>query len=529
MSSEESAPLKSRLFPSPRLTAPVSTPLSILDATVARFPPTGAIWLFDSDTVKKGSTLSDTIDVLKSSFVTTLNSFPHWAGQLQWCPVRAGGSHTERFGRPMVVYGHDFDPGVEWVISRQSGTLDSIVPTAVERAAGNATWIASDFPQEIFLSDTQLALYNLRDFEDLPGMSVQITTFACGSYAVAVKLAHILADAQALVVFVHQWAAASRAQHGASGKSLMDSPVFNPSELDTRAAGDIDADSADPPISETARSLPCHRFDWWNDAKDPAFPSFLNPTSENSKPPAALLPATTLSPSIPAPWNTWDLMRPVSHAQLHFTEQQLSTLRSCTRESASSRPDISRLDALLAHIWSAINRARGHAHSSVDVYLNVTLGARTRVDPPLPDSFIGSPIFLTHVRMPGAAASATSLGPAASAIRGTIALFTPEKMDALLHDAAHEVSPQRLWQAFLGSQHTIVTSWLRLRVYDVDFVGGRKAPRYVQAVMPKMDGCVQVMESCGEVGGVDVSLYLESEAMGKLVKEREEFLAGLKV
>ena len=102
-------------------------------------------------------------------------------------------------------------------------------------------------------------------------------------------------------------------------------------------------------------------------------------------------------------------------------------------------------------------------------------------------------------------------------------------MDALLHDAAYEVSPQRLWQAFLGNQHTLVTSWLRLRVYDVDFIGGGKAPRYVQAVLPKMDGCVQVMESCGEVGGVDVSLYLESEAMGKLVKEREEFLAGLKV
>lgn len=515
----EKALQKTRLFPSPRLTASVSTPLSILDATVARFSPTGAIWLFDGDTVNKTRMSSDTIAGLQSSFVRTLNSFPQWAGQLQWSPVRDGGLHTERFGRPMLVYGSDSDPGVEWVAAEQAGTLDSIVPSALERAAGNAAWIASDFPQQMFLSDTQLALYNLRDYEGLPGMSVQITTFACGGYAVAVKMAHTLADAQALLVFMHRWAAASRAQHGGSSKSLMDPPIFNPGQLDAHAAGDIDAAAADPRLSATARLLPLHRFDWFNAAEDPAFPAFLAATGENSKPPATQLSATTLSPSTPAPWKTWDLTRPVSHVQLHYTEEQLHSLRSRAREPPSSRPDISRLDALLAHVWSAINRARGHAHSATDVFLNVTLGARTRVEPPLPDSFVGSPLFVAHVRMSGAAASAASPGPVASAIRETVALFTPDKMGALLHDAAHEVAPQRLWQAFLGSQHTIVTSWLRLRVYDVGFAGEGGAPRYVQAVMPKMDGCVQIMEASPEVGGVDVSLYLDNEAMTRLVRE----------
>lgn len=49
--------------------------------------------------------------------------------------------------------------------------------------------------------------------------------------------------------------------------------------------------------------------------------------------------------------------------------------------------------------------------------------------------------------------------------------FTPEAMGTMLHDVAHEVSPQRLWQAFLGTQHTLVTSWLRFHVYQVDFCG----------------------------------------------------------
>jgi hypothetical protein len=38
--------------------------------------------------------------------------------------------------------------------------------------------------------------------------------------------------------------------------------------------------------------------------------------------------------------------------------------------------------------------------------------------------------------------------------------------------------------------------------------------------MPKMDGCVQVMDSSREIGGVDVSLYLDSLAMEKLIQER---------
>ncbi|KFY47440.1 hypothetical protein V496_10675 [Pseudogymnoascus sp. VKM F-4515 (FW-2607)] len=452
-----------RLFPLPRLTAPVSTPLSILDATVARFSPTGAVWLFCSPSTSHAT--------LQSSFIATLNDFPQWAGQLQWSPVRDGGLHTERFGRPMVVYGCDSDPGVEWVVSKVERTVDSVVPSALERVAGSATWIATDFPQNIFLSDTKLALHNLVEYAGLPGMSVQTTEFACGGYAIAVKMAHPLADAQSLMVFMHQWATACNG----FAKSPMGPPIFNPGQLDSHAVGDIDRDVADPSFVDLARLLPLHRFDWWNDAKDPAFPSFLNPTSQNSKPPPpsenskSLLP---FSPSTPAPWSTWDFSRPVSQAILHFTEEQLSSLRTSTRELPGCRPDISRLDALLEHIWSAINRARGYSHSADDVFLNVTLSARTRVQPPLSDSFIGSPIFLTHIRSSGSEASVPALGTTASAIRETLTMFTPEKMGAMLHDAAFERSPQRLWQAFLGDRHTLVTSWLRLNIYDVDFGGG---------------------------------------------------------
>lgn len=189
-----------------------------------------------------------------------------------------------------------------------------------------------------------------------------------------------------------------------------------------------------------------------------------------------------------------------------------------------SKHRISRLDSLLSHIWMLINRARGHERSEENVYLNMTLGLRNRLSPPLPNGFVGSPILLTYVAKSGADASAGSIGQIAAAIRSTLSQFTPEAISAYLHDAAYEVSPQRLWQAFLGSQHTIVTSWTQMKAYEIYFgrvAHGAATPRlarYVQGAMPRMDGIVQVMD-IGNSGDFDISLDLESNAMRRLLED----------
>ncbi|KAL5342799.1 transferase family protein [Aspergillus crustosus] len=509
---------KIRVYPSRRGTTPTTTPLSILDATVARFSPTGAIWLFDSPEI----TDSELLDNLRSSLETTLNDFPYWAGQLHWAPVRKGGSHTERFNRPAVTYDTDSDLGVEWgIVRHETLSVKSLAPSADERALGSGIWIGDAFDQKPFLSDTLLPLHNLKDYEGLPAVQVQINLFSDG-YGLGIKMSHSLADAQALMVFVHRWAANSRNTFALGGtvedvSSFAGPPVFDPVLLDSHAAGDIDGPVADPKLAEEARQLPIHRFNWWG-VNDPGYSPFLIPTTANSKPSAEILQSSQISPSIPAPWTTWDFSRHVSYTLLHFSGPKIAQLK---REAATEGgSEISRLDALLAYIWTKINQARGHSQSSEDVYLNFTLGARPRVSPPLPESFIGSPLFLTHIRKSGLDASTSSIGHTARQIRSTMQLFTPEKMGAILHDAAFEVSPQRLWQAFLGTQHTIVTSWLRLNLYEVDFVGKGQKARYVHAVMPKMDGCLQVMDTGVEDGGIDLALYLDKDATERLLLDK---------
>jgi len=94
----------------------------------------------------------------------------------------------------------------------------------------------------------------------LPGTIIRLTTFDCGGVAVAVKMAHVLADAQAMVQFVNNWARVNRDILAQAPIPRL-SPVFDPSLIDRAAAGDIDAAKPDPEIIRAARTLHINRFD----------------------------------------------------------------------------------------------------------------------------------------------------------------------------------------------------------------------------------------------------------------------------
>lgn len=484
--------------------SPRTIPLSITDAGCARFTPTGAIWVFDACPLEPQAALKH----LKHKLCETLVSFPHFAGQLHWAPYEANGDHTKRFGRGMVTLGSGRDPGVEWTTARLERAAAEVVPGR----EGGPFGVWDDFKQpELMASTTPMALGDMQSFEGLPSVIVQVTLLKDKGIAIAVKTSHLLADATTLTLFVKHWAARS------SATRLPPSPVFDPQALDARAAGDIDSPSPEADLVAQAHALPLHRYDWWATTAA-GYPSFLAPSAEASKPTnAALLEAALATPvSIPS-WNTWNILKPVSHTIFSFSTEQVEALRSVARRE---EPRASRLDAILAHMWSAVNRARGLGKDEEQVYLNLTLGLRARTEPALPETFLGSPLAIAHIKATGAQVSdPASIGRSAANIRACLARFTPQATSALLHAAAHEVAPSRLWQAFLGQRHLLVTSWLRLGVDEVDFFGDGMRPRYVHPIMPKMDGCVQVMDGRDGKGGIDVSVYLEAGAMVRLLDD----------
>ncbi|KAJ7167786.1 transferase family-domain-containing protein [Mycena filopes] len=486
-------------------------PLSILDASVGNFSAAAAAWAFDAPVLEQGvSALAP--DHLKLSLVRTLNGYPQWAGQLQYTKYDAAGTHTSRSRRLEVVYGAPTDPGVEFVVASSDAALEAVFPSLEQRTSGLGVFDASSLVAVAFLpSSPDLASHSSGDFAGLPCLIVQVTTFKCGGVVIAVKSSHPLADAQTLTTFVNDWAAVNRALVQDLPPPTLD-PVFLPGALDQAASGDIDAPSPDPEILKIAHELPIHRYDWWASAKG-------SPAPDSSKiPPHLASIADTLELGPTLPWKEWDLQAPVSNYLLHFSAEELTRIWAA---ASSPGETISRFDALQAHVWAALIRARRPEGDDEAFHLNVTLGLRDRVVPPLGARSLGSPIVLARA----SATRTTALPQLARTIRGTLAPFTPARVGALLHEMAFDVDARRMWGGFIGRRNMIVTSWVRLGLYEVDFGAGR--PRFVHGVMPAMDGIMQVMEAgppTAAVGawyrdGASVSLMVATEVLERMVKD----------
>lgn len=504
----------------------ITTPLSIADAITARFSICGAIWFYDASPPTDDDT-APLVTRLEQSLSQTLNGYRHFAGQLRWSTPNDASilPGPQTLGRPIITYNTPTDPGVEFTHAFESRNLSSVIPTSGEREGGKKVWIATDFKQDELLPSCPLAFYPDADvFEGLPVVSAQLTQFACGGWAVGVRMTHCLGDAICLVAFVKAWAERTVRAAAAGGKDgigggITNNPqcIFDPALLDRHAGVTANQQPEGEKIT-LSRSLPMHRYDWW-DADAPGMPAWARNEALATRPDAQTLAGLKLSPATPPPWSTWDVSAPVDHVQIRITADEMRQLKEAAQLGLPEGAFVSRLDALIAHLWIAINRARGLQDlRDENVFLNVTLGLRSRVSPPLPDTFAGSPLLLGHIGRTGAdvCSSSSSLGSIALELRNMMSKFTPESVSAYLHDAAHEISPQRLWQAFLGSRQTGVTSWTKTGAYEVDFGAGR--PQYVQARMPRLDGQLQIMD-LGESGDHEVSLCLEKETMEKMLGE----------
>ncbi|KAI0366563.1 hypothetical protein BV20DRAFT_1095046 [Pilatotrama ljubarskyi] len=464
---------------------------TIVDNTAVRFALTSTVWYYDRPRDEPDALSTD---ALSKSLQKTLNAYPQWAGQLRWIPCDP--ERGQRYGRVCIEYGTSSDPGVELVVARSSRTLASLVPESTSR---------------------------IESYAGRPWVSVQLTMFACGGTGVALRMAH---------AFVKDWAAVHRALlEGRPLPSL--SPFFNPSCLDRAAAGDISGPAPDSDILRISRSLPMAKYDWWISA--PGCPATM--CSFTEVPPE--LQATDLGPpGDPAPWHEWDgVFAPVAHYLLYFTPAEVQRIWADASASAHvpAESRVSRLDALLAFVWKLLVHARGLQDDPEPVCMIVTIGVRARLAPPLPDSFLDSPIVRVRVSCGPQIAASTS--DSAVGICSAVARFTPEAIAAFLHELTYEVNPQRFWRAFLERRPSIVTSWQNLGVYELEFAGGMR-PRDTDPVMPSMDGCIHIMEahssSVGTVGGatysaggrwydepVCLSLHLAADVMRRLLKDPE--------
>lgn len=130
------------------------------------------------------------------------------------------------------------------------------------------------------------------------------------------------------------------------------------------------------------------------------------------------------------------------HTTFFFTAAETHAIY--LHAAANTETRISHQDALLAHLWAALIRARGLKDGD-EHFIDVSIDGRRRLQNPLPPSFIGSPIL--NVAIPtkvkpttSPASGAEDIADKAAAIRDHIAMFDGEAVAALLHEMCFELS-----------------------------------------------------------------------------------------
>ncbi|KAJ5907598.1 transferase family protein [Penicillium taxi] len=529
-----------RVFPNAQLEEQAIA-LSLIDATTVDFSTSCAIWLCEKP-AHQGDQFN-LFDHFRQSLKITFNAYPQWCGLLKGIstldPAKAPSEthhfapHARRYGRVYVHFGTPQDPGVEFVTAKTTATLDDLSP--VLRQTEEPIYDRQKVPLNNLVPSVRIAnaIRSSSDETSLlpPLVAVQITQLACGGFALAAKIGHPLADIQSLTYFIKDLASVSRwIISGAKDPAPVLEPIFVPEKLDNLAAGDINAESPDPKVMKQVDRLPMHRYDWW--------------ISTVGCPWEAVVPDEYKIQDItPAgksmPWAEWDSASPVSHYVIHLTRDQVEILwRDAVKDSPHERGviRISRHDAVLAHIWACIARARNIHEDTGPFYCDLTYGSRAAFH--LGQAFVGSPSMMVNIEMTGCELASSDISQAkrissiAQNIRKTLnQINRPSSVAAHIHSIAYETSPQRIWQAFLGQRHILVTSWARAGIYDIDF--GLSPPnsiRYVEGVVADLDGLVLIKEgppakdSASDINswienGVDVSIHTRAQDMERMIAD----------
>lgn len=99
------------------------------------------------------------------------------------------------------------------------------------------------------------------------------------------------------------------------------------------------------------------------------------------------------------PWDEWDVEARVSHHVVHLSREQEESIWKQATTGLTTNETISHHDAILAHIWSCIVRARNLQDVPGLVHCDLVYGVRPALQ--LGPAFIGSPTLIINVGISG--------------------------------------------------------------------------------------------------------------------------------
>ncbi|XP_027149028.1 spermidine hydroxycinnamoyl transferase-like [Coffea eugenioides] len=281
--------------------------------------------------------------------------------------------------------------------------------------------------------------YNNTPLHEVPLLLVQITKFACGGVSLGSAVSHVIVDGQSACHFVAEWAKIAR------GEKSDDQPYLDRTILQQ--------------YEECPSSI----------APKLQYPDFY---------PLPVLIGQSSSLE--------ERKKATTCAMFQLSKEQIEQLKNNVNNhhdlvhKTSNHPPFSRFVAVSAHIWKCLSKARMHSPDQETV-LYVTVDFRSRLKPPLPGRYFGNAVLPVPARAIAGDLQSRPPSYASSKIKEAIDKVTDEYVRSYLvcMKDMPEVSSSRHFHTvgcaqglFFGNPNLLITSWVGLDVYKVNFGWG---------------------------------------------------------
>ncbi|KAK2657512.1 hypothetical protein Ddye_010564 [Dipteronia dyeriana] len=213
---------------------------------------------------------------------------------------------------------------------------------------------------------------------------------------------------------------------------------------------------------------------------------------------------------------------PLQQRVFHFTEESIAKLKAKANAEIGTHK-ISSLQALLSHVWRSAVRIK-HLDPDQETCFIIVIGVRERLQPPLPQQYLGNAIQGGFITMKAAEVLEQGLGYVALQMNTMIAMHTEEEFRNYLESWRENPKIFRPDGVF-ASNCISASSSPRHNVYDTNFGWG--SPIAVRSGPgSKSDGKITIFPGAKK-GSVDIEACLSPEtlqAMGDDVEFMEAVL-----
>ncbi|KAG6525551.1 uncharacterized acetyltransferase At3g50280-like [Zingiber officinale] len=209
---------------------------------------------------------------------------------------------------------------------------------------------------------------------------------------------------------------------------------------------------------------------------------------------------------------------PVEVCAFHFSAAEVAKLKATVNAEMGTDGQISSLQSLLSFIWVSVTRAR-RLDPNLETFSAILIGCRTRLTPPLPESYLGNAVHVATTRKVTAGELLQrGLGWAAWQLNQTVASFNDSSVRNYLTDWV--ATPSFGYAGSKSKSSNLATgSSPRFNVYGNDFGWGR--PVGVRSgAGNKADGILTVFPG-PEKGSIMMEACLSPETLSALVKDEE--------